>query len=118
MLEIPRRARAYAWILKLAGIGLVTSVILAGDPPLLIHALWFILASAALFSCHELTHGGRWGRDRLLFWVGCEELASLSLALVAVAQLAGWVEVLTLITFSFAWVVTLSRVLYPKFFGG
>jgi len=118
ILEIPERARVYAWGIKLAGVGLVTSAILREDPPPPVYVLWFAFVSVALFSCHELTRGGRWNRNRLLCWIGCEELASLSLALVVVAQLAGWAEVLTLIMFSFAWVVTLSRVLYPKSFGG
>lgn len=93
VLKIPEHARVYAWGLKLAGIGLITSLIFAGDPPLFTRALWFALASAALFSCHELTRGGRWDRNRLLFWTGCGELASFSLAPVAVAQLAGMAEV-------------------------
>jgi len=117
VLKIPGPARAYAWGLKLAGIGLITPVILAGNPPLFTRALWFALVSIVIFSCHELTRGGRWGRNRLLFWIGCEELASFSLALAAVTQLAGAVEVSILILFSFVWVAVLSRVMYRESFG-
>lgn len=116
MLKIPERARVYAWGLKLAGVGLVTFAIIRKDPPFLVCVLWFVFISVALFSCHELTRGGRWNRSRLLCWIGCEELASFSLALVAVAHLAGW-SVLAPIVFSFAWVAVLSRVMYPESHG-
>jgi hypothetical protein len=111
-LEIPRPARAYAWGIKLAGIGLITLAIFAGNPTLPARLLWFVLASMALYSCHELTCGGRWSRVRLLFWTACEELSSFSLIPTALISTAGAWSTCGLIVFSFTWTVVLSHVMY------
>jgi len=108
--RLSKRAKAYAWGIKLASIGVAAYILCMFCYEGVMLFLFVVLGGLMLFFCDEITKDKVWDRNKALRDFACEEIASIYLLPCILMPIIGYIESVVLMVFGIVYFVTINRV--------